>query len=398
MLNKLLPKIVPKQVKGYSLGIHLSVIFLSIFGLVMVLSANGGINMTSADLLLIFIKESIFTVVSYLLMVHVSRLFNFKVVKKLVVPLMGITTIMNIVPLFFRDVGGAHAWIRLPGITIQPSEFTKVVMILVLAAYLADRAERKETKWYEIAGLPLLFVLINVVIITVLQKDLGSAAVISFMTIIVLLIPQNKNLNKLQAWVLVLFIIGFTGVILLSTPGGVAFLKQVGLKLGMKEYMFARFQTVSDPFYDILGRGYHVFNGFISFTSGGLIGKGLGSSLGKHGFVPEARTDFILAIIVEELGMFGLLVILVFYGIILYSLIKNALAMKYDRDKMILLGTAAYLMVHFLFNVGGITALIPLTGVPLLLISSGASSKISFLIAIGIAQSTIAKAPRRQVR
>lgn len=390
MLNKIVRFIAPKQIKGYSLGIHISVIFLSLFGLMMVLSANGGLNTTSMDLLFVFIKESVFIVVSYLLMVHVSRQFNFKTIKKFIVPLMIGMVLFNFVPLFFGDVGGAKAWIRLPGMTIQPSEFTKVVMVLAFACFLGDRDERQNVKGYELAGVPLAFVGVNAFIIIFLQKDLGSAAVLIFMALCILMIPQNKNLNRLQFWVLIFFILGFIGVIVLSTPAGVTILEKVGLK----DYMVGRFKTVADPFYDITGRGYHVYNGFIAFTSGGWFGKGLGSSLGKHGFIPEARTDFILAIIVEELGMFGLLAVLIPYGIILYSLIKNALKMKYDKDRMILMGAATYLMVHFLFNVGGITALIPLTGVPLLLISSGASSKFAFLIIIGIAQATIAKAPR----
>lgn len=390
MLNKIMRKIVPKQIKGYSLGIHISVIFLSLFGLVMVLSANGGVNVTSLDLLPIFIKESIFIVVSYLLMVHVSRQFDFKLVKRFVVPLMIITIFFNVITLLFGPVGGAYAWIKLPGMTIQPSEFTKVVMILVFACYLGDRVDRKETKWYEIAGMPIAFVTANAAIITLLQKDLGSAAVLMFMAFVIFVIPQNKSLTKVQFWATVVFVGGFILVVFFSTPTGIVFLKQIGLK----EYMYARFQTVSDPFFDVVDRGYHIFNGFISFIGGGWFGKGLGSSLGKHGFIPEARTDFILAIIVEELGMLGLAFILVPYGIILYSLIKNAMQMRYEKDKIIIMGAATYLMVHFLFNVGGITALIPLTGVPLLLISSGASSKIAFLIIIGIAQSTIAKAPR----
>lgn len=387
MLNKIIRKIIPRNVKGYSIGIHLSVIFLSLFGFLMVISANGGTGVTPESLLPVVFKEGIFVIVSYLIMIHVASRFNYKFVKRNIIGIMVITVIMNIVPLFFSDVGGAKAWIRLPGLTIQPSEFTKVIMILVFTSFLADRRYNPKLKSYELAGIPVLFLLTNFIIIALLQSDLGSAVVLLFMIFFVAIIPQNRNLSKIQFWVTVLVIGGFIGIVLLSTPAGVKILGKVGIK----PYMLGRFLTVSDPFFDRTGDGYHIFNGFISFVSGGWFGKGLGASVGKHGFIPEARTDFILAIIVEELGMFGLVFILLFYGIILYSLLKNANRMKYEKDKMILIGVAAYLMVHFLFNVGGITALIPLTGVPLLLISSGASSKISFLIAIGIAQSTIAK-------
>lgn len=387
MLNKIIRKIIPKQIKGYSLGIHLSVIALSIFGLIMVMSANVGIETTTEDLLPVFIKELAFMVVSYILMLHASRHFRLAWVKKYAIPIIVVTIIMLLIPLGFKNVGGAYAWIRFKGITIQPSEFAKVVMILIFAVYLGDRHYQKSTTWYELAGVPLLFLGASIFIIMFLQNDLGSAAVMLLMIFFVAMVPTNKALNRLQLFGMIAVVLGVVGVVFVSSSGGVKILES----LGLPPYMLKRFLTVSDPFHDKVDSGYHVFNGFVSFVNGGFFGKGLGLSLGKHGYIPEARTDFILAVIVEELGMFGLFFILLFYGIILVSLLKNAAAIKMERDKMILVGVAAYLLVHFLFNVGGITALIPLTGVPLLLISSGASSKISFMIAIGIAQATIAK-------
>ena len=390
MLNNIIRKIIPKQIKGYSLGIHISVIILSIFGVLMVLSANAGIGATGKDLLIVFIKELGFTIVSYIFMLHAARRFNFKIAKKHALTLIGITLFMLIVPLGFGSVGGAYAWIKLPGMTIQPSEFAKIIMILIFAVYLGDRQYNPKMKAVELVGVPFLFLFSSVAIIFLLQKDLGSAAVMLFMTFFVFMVPVNKTITKVQTITMILFLLGFISVIFLSTPTGIHFLENIN----MPSYMYKRFLTVSDPFTDTFQSTYHVFNGFVSFVSGGLGGRGLGSSLGKHGYIPEARTDFILAVIVEELGMFGLGIILFFYGVILFALIRNAFKMKYERDRMILLGVAAYLMVHFLFNVGGITALIPLTGVPLLLISSGTSSKLSFMIAIGIAQSTIAKGPK----
>lgn len=387
MLNKIIRKIIPRQIKGYSLGIHISVLVLSLFGLLMVMSANVGVNTNTRDLLPVLIKETAFVVVSYIMMLHVSRHFKLDLVKKYAVPLIAITIVFLLVPLGFRNVGGAHAWIRFGGITIQPSEFTKVIMILIFAVYLGDRKYNPKAKASDLLAVPIGFLLLSAFIITVLQKDLGSAAVLMLMMIFVFMIPMNKTIRKVQNWTLVLYTFGFAAVIYLSTSSGIELLS----KFGLKPYMMKRFATVADPFYDKVVYGYHIFRGFVSFTNGGLFGQGLGSSLGKHGFIPEARTDFILAVIVEELGMFGLSIILLFYGLILYSLLKHAFSMKYEKDKMVLVGVAAYLMVHFLFNVGGITALIPLTGVPLLLISSGASSKIAFMMAIGIAQATIAK-------
>ena len=108
-------------------------------------------------------------------------------------------------------------------------------------------------------------------------------------------------------------------------------------------------------------------------------------------YLPEATTDYILPIIVEELGIFGFLFIVLLYGVILYRLFYYAFKAKSEGYKVILIGTAMYLSVHFLLNVGGVSGLIPLTGVPLLFISSGSSSLLSVCIAIGISQAVISR-------
>ena len=128
------------------------------------------------------------------------------------------------------------------------------------------------------------------------------------------------------------------------------------------------------------------------------MGKGFGNSLNKYGYIPEAQTDFILSIVVEEFGILGFTVIFIFYSMIFVKLIQFALKASKEFDKIVLIGTLSYIVVHFIFNVGGLTALLPLTGVPLLFLSAGGSSRMAIMLAIGISQSIIVRIRRTEMR
>lgn len=171
------------------------------------------------------------------------------------------------------------------------------------------------------------------------------------------------------------------------TPYGMGFVQS----LPLKSYQKNRFISAFNPFADQYGTGYHLINGLISIATGGWSGLGFGNSIRKYTQFPAANTDFILAIVVEELGMVGFLLIFIPYIIILWRLFYFAMRIKNEKAQIILIGTAMYLAVHCLFNIGGVTGLIPLTGVPLLMISSGGSSTLAFMAAVGVAQAVISQ-------
>ena len=133
----------------------------------------------------------------------------------------------------------------------------------------------------------------------------------------------------------------------------------------------------------------------IAFTDGGIFGLGLGNSIQKYDYIPEAHNDFIGAIIYEELGIFGLALMIIPTAIIIFRLLKYA--DQNNKSRVILIGIASYFMLHLFVNLGGVSGLIPMTGVPLLLASSGGSSTIAALIAIGIAQAIISKFNKEQL-
>ena len=154
-------------------------------------------------------------------------------------------------------------------------------------------------------------------------------------------------------------------------------------------YMLGRFLASANPFEYAYDVGYHVVMSLVTFGSGGLTGVGLGNSIHKHMNFPNPSTDFILPVIVEEGGVLLYVVIFILYLGILIPIIRYSLTTKNIYSKICLFGFAAYFMSHFILNVGGVTGLIPLTGVPLLLLSGGGSSLMACFGIIGSCQGEI---------
>lgn len=374
----------------YDMIIHLCTLILAVFGLFMVASATmgqaGGDVMSLAKTI---IKQLVFTVAGYLGMVVMARWFSFERVKRLIAPIVLMTFILLLMALFW-EVGGARAWIKIPipgqEVTIQPSEFAKVVIIMVIATYLGDiRNQKLSTR--DLLRNPLLIVGGFCFIVAILQSDFGSAIVMAGIACICFLVVSHPALARLQRGLVMILLIGVAFTVWILSPMGEHLIES----LPFESYQIQRFTSAMNPFADQYGSGYQLINGLVSFARGGWTGLGYGNSIQKYTNFPAASTDFILAIVVEELGIFGFLVILISYGFLVGRMLMFAMKMKSQRGRVVLVGVSMYFFIHFLFNVGGVTGLIPLTGVPLLMISSGGSSTMAVMIAIGMAQAVIAQ-------
>ncbi|QIK70322.1 FtsW/RodA/SpoVE family cell cycle protein [Erysipelothrix sp. HDW6C] len=364
-----------KMPAGYNRYIHAAVLILNLFGVLMIISASMKADANIGSLMFIGAKEMGFVVVSYVGMVFTARMFNFKWAQKYSRIITGGIIVMLLLPILMGySAGGARAWISIGPITIQPSEFAKVWIIILIALRLGDKDRVRIAKMRDLITEPLAIVMVMVFIVTILQKDLGSAVVILGISYICFLVPSNRRLTRLQQVMMILMLIGVIFLIILDTEGGLAFISKTLESMGVHPYMLGRLQSSANPFADRYGDGYQLFMGLVAMVQGlesGFFGKGYGNSVNKYGYLPEAQTDFILAIVVEELGVFGILVIVIGYGTVLYNTLKYSILVKLERDKILLIGAASYIMIHFIFNVGGVTGLIPLTGVPLLFISAG---------------------------
>ena len=373
--------------------ISIATIFLALFGLVMAISASMTTASNSSKILIVTtIKQFVYFAAGYGGMVFASKHFSFKKIKNLIFPISIIMLGLLLSTLFFKEVNGAQAWIRLkPGgiaFTIQPSEFAKLTSILLAAVFVGDVSLNTQRSGTEILKKPLYIIFIQAFIILILQSDLGSAIVFLLIMAMVLLIPAHPKIKIHQNIVIILFILGLVGTTFLLTDKGLALIESVGI---FKGYKLARFMDYANPFLNRTAGGFQLAGSLVAFSRGSIFGSGLGHSIQKYGYLPEASTDFILSLIAEETGFVGVMLVMILYFILIYRLIYFAMKVRSEKDKMVLFGTAAFLFVHILFNVGGITATIPLTGVPLLLLSSGGSSTMAIMLAIGISQNIISK-------
>lgn len=373
--------------KGYNKYIHGAMILLSFFGSLMVISANINHNSTPMSLLVVAVRQVGFFMIGYVAMVILARYWSWEFIKKHMLLIAAFTIGLLITPLFFPSRSGAWAWIEIPGInaTIQPSEFAKITMIAILAVFLGDiRSKRVTMK--EMMTTPMMFALSAILIVVVFQRDLGSGVILFALAWILVLIPSAPQLRKTQWAMMILFIVGVLGLLFLISKPGILFIES----LGLPEYMVNRFRAMADPFEDTRNVGYQLYNSLVAFVKGNWLGVGIGNSIQKFGYLPVAQSDYILAIIVEETGFIGFVSLFVGYSVLIFHLIVQSLTVRSERGKMMLFGTALYLLLHFILNVGGVTSLIPLTGVPLLLISAGGSSQVAIMMALGICQNIIA--------
>lgn len=380
--------------KGYSKAIHAVVLSLSFFGAIMATSASMN-RITWNALFLNFVKEIFFIAAGYIAMVFLARYLTFSKMKKYIFPIALIMAGVLLLPVLYGYRGGARAWIVLPfvNMTVQPSEFAKIVVILLFATYLGDVQSTKAT-WWEIIRVPASFLLLYTFIILIIQSDLGTAVIIFAIGWFSVLLTQVKQLSMLRKFIAISSIVAMIAVIWLLTPNGLAFLNS----LPLPRYIIARFNDMANPFINRYGSSFQLFNSLIAIVKGNWTGLGLGKSVQKLGYLPVADSDYILAIIIEEIGILGFVFILLGYIILIGSLFYHALALNDEKGKMVLFGTAMFLMLHFILNIGGVTALIPLTGVPLLMISSGGSSQVAIMMALGISQGILARNRERWLK
>ncbi len=385
--------------KGSDKLVYWSLILLAGFGLLMIASASMGIAVGNTSYLaFILAKQIVFLGGGYIAMVWLANHFTVDFLKSSLFPTWALGVAVSLLAcLVFPKVNGARAWLRVPisrfDISIQPSEFAKIMVALIVAAYCGD-VKKTFPKGEEIWKRPVIFILGYVFIVLVLQSDLGSAAVMLMIAWVCFYIPAHPQMRRFQKVLFWVMTFGIVIAVVILTPYGEGIIQY----LPLKDYQIKRFLSAVNPFADQYNTGFQLISGLVSFATGGWRGLGFGNSVRKYTSFPAANTDIILAIVIEELGMIGFALIFIPYLIIVVQMFRYALKINSEKAKIILVGVAIYLIVHCLFNIGGVTGLIPLTGVPLLMISSGGSSAMSFMCAIGIAEAVISQYRRGEIQ
>lgn len=338
---------------------------LTVLGLVMVLSASSvQAYQEYGSSFLFFLRQLVYAVAGGGALVLTARM-RYGAWRRLCVPLLAASTallLLVLLPGVGTVAGGSARWIQLGPVTVQPSEPAKLAVIAFAAALLARR-------WRYIGDLrqlclPLAPVVGLVCGLILLQPDMGTAVIV-IATVFVLLFVAGARLKHL--------LVGGLG---LSTLG-------LGL-MYVEGYRWARLLSFLNPWADPQGSGYQTIQSLIALTSGGPFGMGLGASRQKWSYVPNAHTDFIFAIIVEELGLIGGLAVLVLFGLLLYGGIRIALRAPDAFGRLLAAGIIGWFGVQAVTNLGAVTGLLPITGVPLPFVSFGGSALIVSLAGVGV--------------
>ena len=347
----------------------------SILGLVMIFSAS------SVSTVLRYHVPPSYFFVRQLLFVGVSTLAGIFVILRipikkyrLIAPLYLIISIamLAFIFVFGRVAGGAQSWYKLGFLNLQPTEFAKSALILYMAMFYEKSIKKKHPFSYQF--IPIVFA-IAIFALVAAQPDFGGAMIIAGIVFFLFLSVPFEAKSKVH----IIRILGIGALILLFT------LLYSGSEIfNSAQLSRLKFQNPCQRYME--DTGYQVCNGFIAYHNGGLFGVGLGNSTQKYLYLPEAHTDFIFPILVEELGLIiGILTILG-YIYLLYRILRIAKKADSIRNSMICYGTFLYLLMHLLINFMGSLALIPLTGVPLPFLSYGGSFNMNVILMIFIVQ------------
>lgn len=392
---------------GVDRSIYLSVLVLVVFGIVMIGSASIGLSAKygATYAMKSMVKQGVFVCIGAIAMIILARLFKTRYVNE---NLVWVFYVLMVVSLFacrlFDASKGSYSWIPLPGgFTIQPMEFMKIIIILFLAYHFGELPEQciipkaiSKEKREKMANKKILFCFLAPFLACVFvflvngffQKDLGSALIFAFICFSIFYCTNNRYYSRIKK----------VGLIVIAF---ILVLAVLGMNTIFEPYQLKRFAIWLDPTNtdNYYNGSFQLANGLVAFAKGGLFGRGFGASTQKFGYIPEAGNDFISAIIVEELGVLGFCVFVILpYCIIIFKLFSYAEKIKETKSKLILYGIASYFFAHIIVNVGGVSGLIPMTGVPLLMVSSGGSSTLASMMSIGIAQSIIAKYNREKMK
>lgn len=376
--------------------INWAVALLLLAGTFTIISTNVG-KTTSAPNIVpkVLMKQCMFVLCGYIAMWFMNRWFRFKWYSKVEGLIIGISIFMLILPFFFAEIGGSHAWILIGGISLQPSEFAKPLIMIICATCLY----RAKTKTVMLKEKGHLFIkawaaFIVIFFIVAIQKDMGTLVIICFIFLSCIMIPKYAVLQRTQKVLKVLVYGAIAAAIVLFgiTNIGTEIIKHTPLA-----HIAVRVENFKDPYTDVYGDGYQPANSLYGIASSDIRGKGIGNSTRKYGYLTQADNDYILAVLLEETGAFGLFGLVILYGMIEIRLFYYAFKTSEDMYKVILGGTGVYLFMHFFLNAGGVACLIPFTGVPLLFISSGGTSLMSIMLTMGLAQNCICSIRRKEM-
>ncbi len=356
-----------KDLEKYDMGILILSVALTCFGVVMVYSTSSVMAAKKFHDGFYFLKrQGIYAVCGFGVMYFAMKI-DYQNLRKLAVPVLLICIVL-LLAVFIPGVGakakGAARWIRLPGFNLQPSELAKIALIVYMAYSLDKKQDQGKMKLFLSGFLPYMVILALMLGILLKQHDLGSALTMFFVAFMMLFIAGAQLRYILGCGILAL---PFAWYFIVSEP-----------------YRWERIKAYLDPWQDPSGTGFQIIQSWIAVGTGGLFGQGLGESKQKLFYLPEAHTDFILAVTGEELGFVGIAVIASMFFLLVLRSIRVALYAEDSFGRFLAYGIAVLLGTEAFFNMAVVTGMVPTKGLALPYISYGGSSLIVTLFATGI--------------
>jgi cell division protein FtsW len=337
---------------------------LALFGIVMVYSASAIMALEENGNQYHYVaKQGLWTAIGFGAMLVMMQ-FDYQRLRdqRIVYGLLTVTAVLLLAVFAFPRINGAHRWIRLAGFSLQPSELSKLALAIFLAYFLEKRAGEEGSLWRTFV--PCVAVTGALAALVLKEPDLGTAMMLGVICVVMCFTAGARLLHLGMA----------------AAPGlvvGAAMLIFV-------PWRFQRLVTFTNPWADPQNTGFQVVQSLIAVGSGGTGGLGFAQGKQKMFFLPFAHSDFIFAVVGEELGLFGALSVVILFGILLWRGLRAALRAP-DRFGMLLgLGLVMAIVVQALFNISVVLSLVPTKGIPLPFISYGGSSLVPTLMAMGI--------------
>ena len=328
-------------------------------------------------------RQAMWAILAYLAFLLFSVAIPFEIFKEKKLLQYGfiVMFVLLLIPQLMPAINGAKSWIRIGSFSFQPSTLAQLFIIMYMAFILETRKEKLRQICTSSELLKIFSIPLALVTLIAAQNDTGmmliTLSVIGIMTLCSNM--HSKNVKKILSLALI------AGVAVLML-----FVIKNALFSSGTSYRTNRLKVFLNPFSeDLAAAADQVINSYVAFGNGGLFGRGLGNSIQKLGYLPEAHTDFILAIIAEELGLVGVLFVVVLLLVIIGKVIFSGTKSRNTFSAMYSLGFASLLVVQGVVNIGGVTASIPMTGVPLPFISNGGSSILILSIGLGIATNSL---------
>ena len=372
-------KIEKRHLLNYS--ILIPYLILSIIGLIVVYSTTSALAIQSGVSSIRMVRtQGLFFILSLLTIALIYKFsLDFLRNKKVLAVVIFAEVILLFLSRFITDtVNGAHGWLTIPGgFSIQPAEYLKVILVWYLALIFSKRQD--EIRDYDYQALThnewiprnlndwrwLTLILIGIVVI---MPDLGNATILA-LTVLIMITASGVGYRWFTS--LLGLVVGASTIVLGSI--WIIGVDRVA-KIPVFGYVAKRFSAFFNPFNDLSGAGHQLANSYYAMSNGGWFGLGLGNSIEKQGYLPEAHTDFVFAIVIEELGFVGASLILALLFFLILRIILVGIRAKNPFNSMMAIGIGGMILVQTFINIGGISGLIPSTGVTFPFLSQGGNS------------------------